>query len=103
MGQRNLSGDPNFDLLVNYNDSTLKLQSVVCVNRYTDHAVTARIVPVDPVTGAEDLTRQISQTYGPGANVTQNLPQTGANSITLAFNAKGNIAGYDTYLDVAPV
>jgi hypothetical protein len=103
MGQKNLSGDPNFDFLVNWNDSTLKLTSVQCINRYTNRNVTVRVDPVDPVTGVEDTSREIVQTYAPGANVTNSFPQTGANSITLTFNAKGGISGYDDYIDVGPV
>jgi hypothetical protein len=96
---RNLSGDPNFDLLVNYDDVSLKLTNIRCINRYPDRSVTARVVPVD-ASGNEDLSRQVSQTYAPNTDTTIPVPQNGANSVTLAFNVKGNIAGYDTYIDI---
>lgn len=101
MGQKNLSGDPNFDFLVTWNDSTLKLQSLQGINRYPDRSVTVRVIPVD-ANGVEDPTREMDRTLAPGDNVTQAVPQTGNKSVTLAFNAKGGIAGYDTYIDVGP-
>lgn len=102
MGQKNLSHDANFDLLLTYVDATLKLSQVDCVNRYADQVVTVRIDPTDPTTGVEDVTREISRTFAPGETFTQAVPTSGGKSIQLVFNSRGSLVGYNTYIGVSP-
>jgi hypothetical protein len=100
--QRNMSGDPNFDLWEIWDDVSLKLQAIRCVNRYTNEAVTVRAVPYDINTGIEDPSSALSRTFAPGEDVTLNAPQNGAHVIFLTLNSRGIPIGYNTSIGVSP-
>ena len=99
--RRDMSGDPMFNLWVSWDDVSMKLQQIECVNRYPDRNVAVTLVPYNITTGVEDPSSAITRTYAPGADVVDPFPQQGAHVITLTTNSRGIPIGYNTYIGVS--
>jgi hypothetical protein len=87
-------GQATFSL--SYNDS-LQATQFNGTNNSATASVQARVVGL-AADGSEDPNKTFALILSPGASDFVGIPLTGAKAVQLAVNARGRVAGFNTYL-----